>query len=89
MGYNSQLIDDGITLPAIMTMDNGACVELLHGAQLNERAHRKPGGMLGIMNKACSSFKSGKSGDKKDEELLQDLVAKFGVHASFEASAPD
>ncbi|KAI0940344.1 hypothetical protein AcV5_001478 [Taiwanofungus camphoratus] len=89
VGYNSQLTGDGISLPAITTMDNSACIELLRGAQLTERAHKKPGGMLGIMSKACSSHKSGKSSDKKDEEMLQDLVAKFGVHASFVASPPE
>ncbi|PCH40709.1 glycosyltransferase family 2 protein [Wolfiporia cocos MD-104 SS10] len=89
VGYNGQLTGDGIALPAITTMDNSACIELLRGAQLSERAHKKPGGMLGVVNKACSSYKSGKSGEKKDEELLQDLVAKFGVHASFVASPPE
>ncbi|KAI0065969.1 glycosyltransferase family 2 protein [Artomyces pyxidatus] len=83
VGYNGQVTGDGVSLPSITTMDNSACVELLRGAQLNERAHKKPNGMLGVMNKACSSFKSGKSSDKKDEDLLQDLVSRFGVHASF------
>ncbi|KAI0048077.1 P-loop containing nucleoside triphosphate hydrolase protein, partial [Auriscalpium vulgare] len=86
VGYNGQITGDGVSLPAIATMDNSACIELLRGAQLNERAHKKPGGMLGVINKACSSYKSGKSGDKKDEDLLQDLVTRFGVHASFVVS---
>ena len=93
VGYNSQLTGDGVTLPAISIMDNAGCVELLRGAQLSERAHRKPGGVLGVVNKSCSSFKSGKSGDKKEEEMLQELVSRFGVHASFiapgSAEAPD
>ncbi|CDO75020.1 Glycosyltransferase Family 2 protein [Trametes cinnabarina] len=83
VGYNSQLTGDGITLPAVTTMDNAGCVELLRGAQLSERAHRKPGGVLGIINKACSSYRSGKSGEKKEEEVLQELLSKFGVHTSF------
>ncbi|KAF8642787.1 hypothetical protein AX16_009420 [Volvariella volvacea WC 439] len=86
VGYNSQMVSDGIALPAISTMDNGACVELLRGAQLNERAQRKPGGVLGIMNKASSAYKSGKASDHKDEDMLQELVTKFGVHASFVAN---
>lgn len=86
VGYNSEITNDGITLPSIATMDNDACVELLRGAQLNERAQRKPGGMLGIMNKACSSYKSGKGGDHRNEDVLQELSSKFGVHASFVAS---
>ncbi|EJF62220.1 chitin synthase [Dichomitus squalens LYAD-421 SS1] len=93
VGYNSELVGDGVSLPAISIMDNSGCVELLRGAQLSERAHRKPGGMLGVLNKASSSFKSGKAGEKKEEELLQELVSKFGVHASFispgGAEAPD
>ncbi|KAI0782569.1 glycosyltransferase family 2 protein [Abortiporus biennis] len=83
VGYNGQLTGDGVTLPAISTMDNAGCIELIRGAQLSERAHRKPGGVLGVLNKAASSAKSGKGGDNRDEDVLQDLVAKFGVHASF------
>ncbi|THH18601.1 hypothetical protein EW146_g2427 [Bondarzewia mesenterica] len=86
VGFNGQLTGDGVALPAVTVMDNSACVELLRGAQLSERAHKKPGGMLGAMNKACSSYKSGKSGDKMDDDLVQDLVTKFGVHASFVVS---
>ncbi|KAI0076909.1 chitin synthase [Panus rudis PR-1116 ss-1] len=85
VGYNSQITGDGVTLPPIATMDNSACIEMIRGAQLSERAHRKPGGVLGVMAKACSSAKSGKGSgsDKRDEELLQELVAKFGTHTSF------
>ncbi|TFY68562.1 hypothetical protein EVJ58_g936 [Rhodofomes roseus] len=89
VGYNGEMTRDGVSLPAIATMDNSACIELLRGSQLSERASKKPGGILGVMNKASSSFKSGKSGEKRDEELLQDLVSKFGVHASFIASPPE
>ncbi|KAG6373915.1 glycosyltransferase family 2 protein [Boletus reticuloceps] len=86
VGYNGHMIGDGISLPTIATVDNSACIELLRGAQLSERATRKPAGMLGILNKASSSYKSGKAGDKKADELHQDLVSKYGVHASFVAS---
>ncbi|TFK33275.1 glycosyltransferase family 2 protein [Crucibulum laeve] len=86
VGYNAQMIGDGISLPSISTMDNGACVELLRGAQLNERSQRKPGGLLGVVTKACTAHKAGKSGEHKDEDLLQELASKFGVHASFNAS---
>jgi chitin synthase len=86
VGRNSELIGDGLVLPAIATMDNAACVELLRGEQLNERAHRKPNGVIGVMNKATSSFKSGKGGENNDEDMLQDLVSKFGAHVSFIAS---
>lgn len=86
VGYNGQVSGDGVPLPSIATMDNSACIELLRGAQLSERSQRKPGGLLGVVNKACSSFKSGKAGEHKDEDLLQELMSKFGVHASFIAS---
>lgn len=83
VGYNSQLVGDGLSLPEVTTMDNSACIELIRGAQLNERAHRKPSGVLGAMNKACSAAKSGKGGDKRDDDLLQDMLARFGAHTSF------
>ena len=86
VGYNALITGDGVSLPAIETMDNSGCVELLRGAQLSERAHRKPGGTLGVMNKASSSYKQGKGGDKRDEEMLQDLITKFGTHASFSST---
>ncbi|PPQ66863.1 hypothetical protein CVT24_008571 [Panaeolus cyanescens] len=86
IGYNAAMVADGVTLPSISTMDNGACVELLRGAQLNERSLKKPGGLLGSINKACSSFKSGKSGDDRDDQLQQELASKYGVHGSFIAS---
>jgi chitin synthase len=87
VGLGAQLAADGIPLPTTPTIDNGACVELLRGATLAERASRKPGGVLGSMNKASSSFRSGKSGDARDAELLQDLLSKFGAHASFISSS--
>ncbi len=86
VGYNGQISGDGISLPSISTMDNLACVELLRGPQTGERPQRKPGGVLGSLNKSCSAFKSGKGGDHRNEDLLQDLVTKFGVHASFVAN---
>ncbi|KAF9477858.1 chitin synthase [Pholiota conissans] len=85
VGFNAQVTNDGLTLPEVSTMDNGACIELLRGAQLSERSQRKPGGLLGIVNKACSSYKSGKSGDARDDELLQEMSSKYGVHSSFVA----
>ncbi|KAG0695993.1 glycosyltransferase family 2 protein [Suillus ampliporus] len=86
LGYNSHATGDGVPLPSVSTMDNSACIELLRGAQLSERSTRRPGGMLGVISKSCSSFKSGKAGEKKDEDMLQDLISKCGPHASFVAS---
>ncbi|PFH50393.1 glycosyltransferase family 2 protein [Amanita thiersii Skay4041] len=87
IGLNAQIVSDGISLPAISTMDNGACVELLRGAGLSEQSQRKPAGLLGMMNKAATSYKSGKgSQEHRDEDMLQLLHSTFGVHASFVAS---
>ena len=86
VGFNAYSSGDGVSLPAVQTMDNSACIELLRGVQLSERAHRKPGGMLGIINRACSSYKQSKGSENRDEELLQDMMTKFGVHASFVSS---
>ena len=86
VGYNAHITGDGVALPAIQTMDNAGCVELLRGSQLSERTHRKPGGILGVMGKAATSFKQGKGAESRDEDMLQDLMTKFGVHASFISS---
>lgn len=46
----------------------------------------KPGGMLGMLNKACSSYNLGKSGDKKDQDLAQDFAVKlWGMRRSLSA----
>lgn len=37
IGYDKCMVQDGVTLPSITTMDNGACIELLRGAQSSER----------------------------------------------------
>jgi chitin synthase len=83
VGYNGQISSDGVSLPDISTMDNGSCVELLRGALISERAQRKPGGLLGVVNKACSSFKSGKDGDSRNDDLAQELSSRYSVHTSF------
>ncbi|KAG1751279.1 glycosyltransferase family 2 protein [Suillus paluster] len=82
-GFNSRVIADGISLPAVVAVGNSACTELLRGPYTTEKASRKPGGLLGVVDKAVTSFKSGRAGDQRNAELLQDLVAKFGVHSSF------
>ena len=50
---------------------------------MSEPLQRKPGGVLGVISKACTSYKSGKDGEQHDDELLKDLTFKFTVHASF------
>jgi hypothetical protein len=57
VGNNSYMTGDGVALPAIRVINNTACVELLRGAQLGEKASRKPGGILGVISKLSSAFK--------------------------------
>ncbi|KAG1739324.1 glycosyltransferase family 2 protein [Suillus lakei] len=76
-GFNSRMIADGNSLPAIIAMDNSACAELLRGPHTSEKTSRKPGGLLGVIDKAVMSFKSGRAGDQRDDDLLRDLGAKF------------
>ncbi|KAG1812232.1 glycosyltransferase family 2 protein [Suillus subaureus] len=85
-GSNSRMIADGNSLPAIIAMDNSACAELLRGPYTTQKTSRKPGGLLGIVDKVVMSFKSGRAGDQRNDELLWDLGAKFGVHPSFVAA---
>ncbi|KAG7097579.1 hypothetical protein E1B28_004916 [Marasmius oreades] len=86
IGYNGNMSSDGITLPSISTMDNSACVELLRGSNVVEKPLRKPGGLLGSFNRASSAYKAGKGNEHRNEDLHQELVTKYGVHASFVAS---
>ncbi|KAG1787018.1 glycosyltransferase family 2 protein [Suillus plorans] len=83
--FNSRMIADGNSLPAVIAMDNSACVELLRGPYTTQTTSRKPGGLLGVVDKAATSFKSGRADERRDDDLLRDLSAKFGVHASFVA----
>jgi len=85
-GFNSRIIADGNSLPAVTAVDNSACAELLRGPYGAEQSSRKPGGLLGVVDKAATSFKAGRASDQRNDELLQDLVAKFGVHSSFIAA---
>lgn len=88
-GLNGRITADGISLPAVAAMDNSACAELLRGASVSERGSRKPGGLLGVLDKAATSFKGGRGDAQRDDELLQDLTSKFAVHSSFVSPTPD
>ncbi|KAF8552197.1 glycosyltransferase family 2 protein [Imleria badia] len=88
-GFNGRITADGISLPAVVVMEHSACAELLSGASVSERASRKPGGLLGVLDKAASSFKAGRTDAQRDDELLQDLTSKFAVHSSFVSPTPE
>ncbi|EJU06309.1 hypothetical protein DACRYDRAFT_19523 [Dacryopinax primogenitus] len=83
MGYNAEITADEIALPSIATMDNGACIEMFRGVVNVDVPQRKPGGMLAVLAKECSNVSRGKASEHPDEELLQELINKFGVHGSF------
>lgn len=82
-GFNGRVTADGISLPAVVAMENSACAELLRGASVSERGSKKPGGLLGVLDKAAASFKAGRSDAQRDDELLQDLTSKFAANSSF------
>ena len=69
-----------MTLPAIATMNDEVCVVLIRGMQLSEQAQRKPGGLLGVLNKACLSYKSGKGRGQPDDDLF--ARAQFAIWCS-------
>ena len=50
---------------------------------MSEPLQRKPGGLLRVISKACTSYKSGKDGEQHDDKLLKDHTSKFTIHASF------
>lgn len=85
-GRNYPITVDGISLPAAITTDNAACAELLRGS---ERSSRKPGGLLGVLDKATTSFKGSRSDAQRDDELLADLTSKFAAHPSFGSPTSD
>ncbi|EIW83186.1 glycosyltransferase family 2 protein [Coniophora puteana RWD-64-598 SS2] len=88
--HNSQALADGIPLPQVEVLDNAACTELLRGPYSVARNSRKPSGLLGVADKASSSYKSGKGGESRNDDLLQEMSAKFGMHTSFvKPSSPD
>ena len=88
-GFNSRVTTDGISLPPVVAMENTACIELLRGASVSERGSRKPGGLLGVLDKAAASFKAGRGDAQRDDELLEDLTSKFAVHSSFVSPTPE
>lgn len=86
-GFSAGLTADRVSLPSVMTMDNGACVDLLRGGPLGTKYDRKPGGVAGFLSKNCLKPSTrGTSDWDKDIQLLEGMADKFGTHASFIAS---
>lgn len=88
-GFNGRITADGISLPRVVAKGNSACAELLRGASVSEHGSKKPGGLLGVLDKAATSLKGGRGDAQRDDELLQDLASKFAVHSSFVSPTPD
>jgi len=86
-GFNAGLTADRVSLPAVMTMDNAGCVELLRGGPVGSKYDRKVGGLAGFLSRNCLKPSTRSSSDwDKDVQLLEGLTDKFGPHASFVTS---
>ncbi|KAF8312672.1 chitin synthase [Clavulina sp. PMI_390] len=79
--HNARALADGLVRPAINTMDNTACVELLRGGVFGHE--EVPGGMLGVMTRAAIAYRQKQGDESKDDDLLKEFNAKFAVHTSY------
>lgn len=87
-GFNARVAEDGISLSPAIALGDTPCAKLLCGPH-NERDSRKPGGLLGVIDKAVSSYKSGRSDSDRGDRLLQDLDAEYHAHPMFSVSPDD
>lgn len=70
----SQAVADGVPLPEVVTEDNITCVELLRGGLIGSSStDRKPGGLLGSLDKAAIDVKAGIKKEDDDALLLSDM----------------
>ena len=84
---NSSLKADGLRLPAVVTMGNAACVELLRGGVLGTRKlEAKPKGLVGLLASASEELKGEERADEKAEQVIDRLTTHIGRHASFVVS---
>ncbi|KAL4073788.1 glycosyltransferase family 2 protein [Scleroderma citrinum] len=86
--FNTRLAADGISSPTVSIVDNSACAELLRGAYTSQHNSRKPGGMLGLIDRVVTTFNSGRGDSEKNDELLRELASKFSTHPCFLPSSP-
>lgn len=78
------IIQDGIRLPAVVTMDNAACMELLRGGLIGpNKLAKRPQGIIGMLDQASEELKGEEQDDEKAVKLLDQLTSHFGRHASF------
>ncbi|PWN43013.1 hypothetical protein IE81DRAFT_346989 [Ceraceosorus guamensis] len=83
---NAGPLADGIATPETQVTDNTSCVELLRGsASIGGPTDRKPGGLLGTLDKAMQKVRGGKAKEEDDTSLLAELDQHAG-HMSYLAS---
>ncbi|PKK79481.1 hypothetical protein RhiirC2_825484 [Rhizophagus irregularis] len=91
VGINNEIIQDGISLPNITTMDNNGCVELLRGNKSDNARNSSSssgstkvirGGLISVLDSECAKVQSGE-GASDDSKLLSTLKNTFSNHHSF------
>jgi chitin synthase len=90
LGSAVYTVNDGLRLPAVVTMDNAACVEMLRGGLLagpSSRLNKSPGGVIKALSKASDTLKGGEErNEERAEHILENLHSSFGRHGSFTVS---
>ncbi|CEP14390.1 hypothetical protein [Parasitella parasitica] len=99
-GLNAIMMQDGVPLPQVKTVDNSACLELLLGKdkrQLIEDAHSKMqvlskssllglGGITGLMDRDTARLQAGAT-DATNANFLATLQRQFSSHPSLSRSS--
>lgn len=84
MGWNADIAADGVKLPAVPTMDNVGCVELLRGGLLGTaRLAKRPLGMIGVLGDLGEQFKGEDREDVKADVVTRAFVTTFSGHPSY------
>ncbi|ORX53060.1 chitin synthase [Hesseltinella vesiculosa] len=76
---------DGLDIPAVVTMDNTGCLELLTGTKPLSKSNLM-GGIVGLIDKDCIKYQAGAS-DATEANLLASVQKQFGSHPSFAKSS--
>ncbi|KAI9309037.1 chitin synthase [Cunninghamella echinulata] len=94
-GLNAIMINDGLSIPPLMTMDNVGCLEFLIGKEkyityshhkvMHKSAQLGLGGIMGIMNRDCAKYQTGAT-DATEANFLANLQRQYGSHPSFAKS---
>ncbi|KAI9307196.1 chitin synthase-domain-containing protein, partial [Cunninghamella echinulata] len=76
---DNEAIQDGLSLPKVLTMDNVGCLDLLGGNNGNSGG---TSGVVGTINKASAKHQAGAT-DATDANLLADMQRQHNGHPSF------